>query len=96
MIEISRSLGRQLRAVFRRIARRGTTIGQPMAILRAGRDGLDIRLPGWDFAAVYHQPGQFAPEQIILPLSALDDFAGKGQEPVTLHPAGPGHIQARW
>jgi hypothetical protein len=96
MIEISRSLARQLRAVFRRIASRGTTIGQPTIVLQAGSDGLDIRLPGWDFAVAYHRPGNFASEELALPLSALEEFAGKGHESVTLQAAGPGRVQAQW
>jgi hypothetical protein len=33
---------------------------------------------------------------LAIPLTALDDFAGKGDEPVTLEAVSPGKVQARW
>jgi hypothetical protein len=45
---------------------------------------------------VYHQPGSVPADEFAIPLTALDDFAGKGDEPVTLEAVGAGKVQARW
>ena len=96
MLTISRSLARQLRAVFRRMNRGNGRLDPASVLLTAGRDGLSASLCGWDHAAVYHQPGNVPADELAIPLTALDDFAGKGDEPVTLESLSPGKVQARW
>ena len=92
MLTISRSLARRLRAVFRRVIRGNGAF----VLLTAGRDGLSASLCSWDHAVVYHQPGSVAADEIAIPLAALDDFAGKSEDPVTLEVVSPGKVQARW
>ena len=96
MLTISRSLARQLRAVLRRMNRGNGRLEPASVLLTAGRDGLSVSLCSWDHAAVYHQAGSVPADEIAIPLAALDDFAGKSDEPVILEAVSPGKVQARW
>jgi hypothetical protein len=62
----------------------------------AGRDGWRAWVCGGDHAAVYHQTGSFRELEFSIPLPALDDFAGKRSEPVTLKALSDGKVEARW
>jgi hypothetical protein len=96
MIEIPRSLARRLRAVFRRCARQAKLAHPPAVLFQTSREGLWARLPGPDVAVAYHQPGgHAAAAELAVPLIALDDFAGRGDEPVVLEDGGDGRVQAR-
>ena len=88
MITISRSLARQLRAVFRRagLKPRGT-LSPPVSFV-AGAEGLRIRAMSPDVAVEYHLPGEYPVDELTVALELLDDCQGKRDEPVTLesHP----------
>lgn len=95
MIEISRSLVRQIRNVFRKLAPRMSAF-QPLVAFQASKDGLHVRLHRAEVLAQYHLAGELAPEEIVLSLNALADFEGKTQVPVVLDAVEPGSVQARW
>jgi hypothetical protein len=95
LIPISRSLARQLRAVFRRLAGRSAPI-HPVLSLHAGKDGIRIRLHNADIAAEFHQAGSYAEEVLTLPLAALANFEGRTDALVELETARPGVTLARW
>lgn len=58
MIEITRTLARQLRAVFRKAVPRSEGRGpRPPLTLHAGRDGLRVRTHHPEVAVEFHQPG---------------------------------------
>jgi hypothetical protein len=90
VIEITRKLARQVRAVFRRIVRHGSIS------FHTSSEGLQVRLAHADGAVEYHEPASFRSEVIVLPLDALADFEGRTDAPVTLESSGPGHVLARW
>ena len=58
MIEITRALARQVRAVLRKSTPPGTARGhRPPLALHAGRDGLRVRGHHTEVMVEYHQPG---------------------------------------
>jgi hypothetical protein len=97
MIEISRTLARQLKAVLRKAVPAGAPRGQrtPL-VLHAGRDGLRVCAHHPEVAVAYHLPEPRPPDVIALPGAALDDFEGGKDTAVTLENVGPGSVQARW
>jgi hypothetical protein len=92
MIEIPRSSARTIRAVFRRLAARGTT---PVVSFMAGIGGLFVRLHRTDILAEYRLEGDHQPEELALPFAAFAAFEGRNGT-VTLESTGPGTVQARW
>ncbi len=97
VIEITRALARQVRAVFRKAVPRSEGRGpRPPLMLHAGKDGLRIRAHHPEVAVEFHQPGTRPPDQIALPAEALDDFEGRKDDAVTLVTTEPGTVQARW
>jgi hypothetical protein len=96
MIQISRSVVQQLRAVFRRLVRKSSGVaGQPV-VFDAGPDGLHVRLHHYEVCAEYHQPGALAPESFVVPLETLADFEGRKKDLVTLEGTSAGLLQVRW
>jgi hypothetical protein len=95
MIQITRSLARQLRAVFRRLGRRSAGT-RPVVSFHAGADGLRARLHLQEVVATYHQPGDSSPEVITLPMDALAEFEGRADTPVSLYRTESGTTIARW
>ncbi|MBM4072143.1 MAG: hypothetical protein FJ271_24935 [Planctomycetes bacterium] len=94
MISITRSLARQVRAVFRRLVRR--CLGpRPLVSFQGTSQGLRVRLHGSAIAAEYHLPGSHGDEVIVLPLEALAACEGSREQPVTLEQASAG-IQVHW
>lgn len=97
MIEITRSLARQLRAVFRKALPLGWGRGpRPSLVFHAGKDGLRVQSHHPEVAVELHQPGARPVEVIALPSDALDDFEGRRDEVVTLENVEQGSVQARW
>jgi hypothetical protein len=93
VIQIPRSLVRQLRAVFRRSASK--TSFPPVVSFHAGDDGRRIRLHHGTALAGFSQPGQWPVETLALPATALADFEGRTDAVVTLERHGSS-ILARW
>lgn len=97
MIQITRSLARQLRAIIRKSVLVGASRYALQSVaLRTDEQGLRIRVPGPEVAVEYHQPGALPPETICLPTEALDNFAGAKDTSVLLETIAPGTVQARW
>ena len=96
MIQIPRSVARKFRAVFRKTVLPGEPTPRPPAVLfHASRDGLVMRSQSIHVAVEYDLPGKFAPEQLAIPLDALERFEGRDDSPVSLESAS-GKIIARW
>lgn len=92
MLEITRLLAKQWRAVLKKLCGRQ----KPTLSLTAGPEGLRLRAQIQQQALEYHDPAPRAAEALQLELSALDDFAGAKSEPVRLHRAQPQIIAATW
>jgi hypothetical protein len=95
MLTIPRSLARQVRAVFRRLIRKAEAC-HAQVVLRAGDDGLRIRLHCLECWAEYHQAGSLPPEVLILPLVAFARFEGRSDALVSLEHTEQGMIRAQW
>jgi hypothetical protein len=95
LIEITRSLARKLRTVFRRASRRSSTLSQYVSFDAHG-DGLRTRLHHGEVLVEYQQSGVFPTEAVILPLDALGDFEGKCETPVALEQAQDKTVRVRW
>jgi hypothetical protein len=96
MIEIRRSLARQLLAVLRRCVPRAHGLRPPQVEFQIGPAGLTVRLAQPEIAVEYRQPGSYPAATLGLPLSALGSFEGRGQDLVTLEAGKDGHAIARW
>ena len=95
MITVSRSLVRQLRAVFRRaLGMIGREAG-PNLLLAAGPDGLRVQARNMLAAVEHHTPGDFPVEQLHLPFAFLADCEGGKAEPVVLEQEC-GRVAAQW
>ena len=96
MITVSRSLVRQLRAVFRRALRMTTRDIGPDLLLAAGPDGLRIQARNMHAAVEHRTSGDFSAEQIRLPFTFLADCEGGKDEPVVLELERGGRVAAGW
>jgi hypothetical protein len=97
LIQLTRSLARQLRAVLRNSVLAGANRGTPLTIACCtGQQGLTIRAQGAEVGVEYHQPGELPPDSIRLSGEALDDFNGTKSTPVILENAAKNTVQARW
>ena len=97
MITTTRSLVRQFRALVRRLGihHDQSPLSYPLAFV-AGQDGLRIQAHSYRAALEYFQAGDHSPEEILLPLSALDDLEDRKSEEVTLEPQADGRVTAQW
>jgi hypothetical protein len=95
MLQISRSLAHQLRAVFRKLASRSTANIAKVSFT-AGPKGLHIRLHRTEILGEYHEEGEYSPVEFIISLQALADFEGRNGDPVTFEAGEAGIVQARW
>lgn len=96
MIEITRSLARQLRAVLKKATpRHAPRNSHPDLLIEAGSDGLRVRSIHGDIAVEYRQPGSYEADKLMLSGEALADFEGRKNELVTLAATDDG-MQARW
>ena len=96
LIEITRNLARQLRMVFRQtlgLTGRGLS---PPVVFQTGSDGLLVQI--WDRGAAveYRQPGDLAPQRIVVPFELLAACEGRRQEPVKLESEGKNRIVVSW
>jgi hypothetical protein len=96
VIEISRSLARNLWAVLRRCIRKPYGSQPPTIEFLADADGLRVRVTHHEVAAEYRQPDPRPADTLRLPMDALSAFAGRGEEIVTLEAAGPDKVLVRW
>jgi len=97
MIEITRALARQLRAVFRKaVPISAGRSPRPPLVLHAGKDGLRVRAHHPEVAAEFHLPGTRPADVIAMPAETLHDFGGRKDETVILETTEPGTVQVRW
>lgn len=95
MIQISRSLARQLRGVFRKLASRSTA-GIAKTSFTAQPHRLLVRLHRAEILAEYELIGEFEHGEFIIALQALADFEGRNGDMVTFDTSENGMVQARW
>src|SRR5258707_760671 len=96
MIEITRLLARQFRAVLRKVTlRNATRHSHPVVTFTADNNGLRVRSIHADVAVEYRQPGAFTPDSLMVWGEGLADFEGRKRELVTLATVKEG-VQARW
>jgi hypothetical protein len=97
VIEITRALARQFRAVVRKVtplyAGRGP---RPAVVLHAGPDGLRLRAGYAQAALEYRLAGPRPEEELALPAEALDDCAGAKDTAVLIEKVGSDGVQVRW
>jgi hypothetical protein len=97
LITITRSLARQLRAVFRR-AGIGKAYGGygPRALFSADQDTLRIRGLSCNAAVEYQAAHEGGPVQALLPLDLFDACEGSRPDPVKLDFTGTDKVTASW
>ena len=96
MIELSRALLRQFRAVARKSVLAADPRGPcPAVIFTAGRRALTISCRQGNIGVRHHTPGSFPTAGVALPYSALAELEAKG-ETVTLEQTGPFRSRASW
>jgi hypothetical protein len=96
MIEITRSLARQLSSVLRRCYRKPFHSGVPVVEFAAGAEGLHVRVVNGEVAAEYRQAGTYRPAKIALPLDALAAMQGRDEGVVILESGSASQTVARW
>jgi hypothetical protein len=97
LIEITRLLARQFRAMIRRCVPAGTGRGAaPTIVVHTGADGLRLQAQQPDVAVELHQPGLRDKAIIALPAKVLDDCQGARPSAVIVEPTGRGTVQVRW
>jgi hypothetical protein len=97
VIEMTRRLARQLRAVLRKAVPLGVgRVPRPPLVLHADQDGLRVRAHQREVAVEHHQPGPRPPDTLALPGEALDDFEGARDTVVVLERVSEDAVQARW
>jgi hypothetical protein len=94
MIQFSRLLARQVRAVFRKLVSRATA-GQAKVSMQADAAGLRVRLHHAEIAAEFVSAGEFGSDEIVVSLQALADCEARSLDLVTLAKSAAG-VQASW
>ncbi len=96
MISLTRKQVRSLRGVIRRaLGTNGSRAPVPVS-LTTGPQGLHIRAANQLAVVEYRKAGDLPADAITLRLSALADFEGRRDEPVTLERGGDGQVTASW
>jgi hypothetical protein len=81
---------------FRKTLLPGSAPLRPAAVsFQASRDGLVLHAQSLHVAVEYELSGKFAPEQLAIPIDALERFEGKDDSPVMLESASD-KVVARW
>ncbi len=96
MITLTRSLARQVRAVFRRALGVTSRRFSCSVNLETGPEGLRIWAKTSDVAVQYHVVGALSPERITPPFQFLADCEGRKEEPVQLETQGENRATAQW
>ena len=97
MIEFSRALARQFRAVLRRSLMEADPRGSwPVIVCRADRRGLALEASQGDLAVRHRQEGTFTPEVINFPGGLLAEMEGRGDVPIVLEAGEAAKGRARW
>ena len=97
MIQITRSLARQLKSIFRRaIIETGRGSVFAPVLFHAGPEGLRIRIASGEVAAEYHDPSPREPDAAIVPFEFLKDCEAKSDAPVQIEMATGDRVMATW
>ncbi|MCC6417011.1 MAG: hypothetical protein IT429_02045 [Gemmataceae bacterium] len=97
MITIPRALARVLRAVLRRSVVEEEPKGEwPLLLCRGGPDGLALEAHRASVGVRYQLDGPQPAGVLTFRSTILAEFEGRGNDPVTLEPTGPGKARARW
>jgi hypothetical protein len=93
VIQITRALAHQIRAVLRKA---GASKNQRSLVeVTAGQGELRVRAQLPDVLIEYKQQGPIAEESVLVPFDALSDFEGKSDAAVTFASSADG-VEARW
>jgi hypothetical protein len=96
LIELSRALVRQFRAVVRKSVQAADPRGPcPMVVCRAGRRGLTLTCRQGKVGARHHTPGSFRDSAVAVPFSKLAELEGTGGV-VALEQTAPLEGRASW
>jgi len=96
VIQISRSLARQIRVMNRHLAGRGSAGARSLISFRTSGEGLRIRIHDPALPVEYREEGSYAAEALAVSAEALAEFEGRDASIVVLDTRGPGTIDARW
>jgi hypothetical protein len=97
VIELSRALARQFRAVLRRaLADQGLRGSSPVILCQAGESGLSLHTRLGDVAVRYQHAGPRTPGKIAFLASVLAEVEGRTDPPVLLEPLPDGRGRASW
>ena len=96
MIELSRALVRQFRAVVRKSVMAADPRGpSPVVVCRAGRQGLALSCRQGGVGVRHHTPGSFPNASVAIPFAKLADLESAG-EVITLKQLAPFKASATW
>ncbi|MFO0929401.1 MAG: hypothetical protein U0736_20630 [Gemmataceae bacterium] len=96
MIELSRTLVRQFRAVVRKSVLAADPHGPcPLVVCRAGRQGFSLFCRQGPIGVRHHVPGSFRPASVASPYSKLADLEG-ADEVIALEQTAPFKGRASW
>lgn len=97
MIQITRSLARQLKTIFRRaITQTGRGSVHAPVLFHAGPEGLRIRIASGEVAAEYHDPTPREPDAAYAPFDLLRDCESKSDDPVQIEMTSGDRVMATW
>jgi hypothetical protein len=97
LIELSRALARQFRAVLRRSVLATEPRGPaPVVLCRASRQGLSLSCRQGDVALRHHTSGSFRASAVALPLTVLAQIEGGAGTVVALEQTAPLKARASW
>lgn len=97
MIEITRSLARQLKTIFRRaISDSGRGAVHQPVLLHTGPEGLRIRIASGEVAAEYHDPQPRESDAAYIPFDMLKDCEAKSDDAVQIEMAAGDQVLATW
>jgi hypothetical protein len=97
VLEFSRALARQFRAVLRRSLMEADPRGPwPVIVCRADRRGLSLEAQHGDLAVRYRRESAFTPEVLNFPGGLLAEMEGRGEVPVALEAVAGGKGHAHW
>ncbi|MCA9124935.1 MAG: hypothetical protein H6822_24520 [Planctomycetaceae bacterium] len=97
MIQITRSLARELKTIFRRaITDTGRGSVHIPILFHAGPEGLRIRIASSEVAAEYHDPKPRESDEAIVPFKSLGDWEGRADDPIQLEATGGNEVLATW
>jgi len=97
MIELSRNIARQFRAVLRKSVLAADRHGPcPMILCQTDKQGLSLSCVQGEVGLRYHLPGGFPVAMVALPASLLADIEGRNETTLLLEQTAPMKGKASW